>query len=104
MTRSSSSRRSNGAGGVGSPTVQRATQQAAWRAWIVEAEKVCLGALTRAAAVKVKAHWRAAVIPIIFSAGGALRACDNDLLPEPEDRNGRHWFAFEISVQLWSPL
>ena len=39
----------------------------------------------------------------------------NDLLPEPEDRNGRHWmrvelgvilmkFAFEISVQLWSPL
>ena len=37
------------------------------------------------------------------------------LLPEPEDRNGRHWmrvelgmilmkFAFEISVQLWSPL
>ena len=34
---------------------------------------------------------------------------------EPEDRNGRHWmrvelgtimmkFAFEISVQLWSPL
>ena len=42
-------------------------------------------------------------------------ACDNDLLPEPEDRNGRHWmrvelgtilmkFAFEISVQLWSPL
>ena len=36
-----------------------------------------------------------------------------DLLPEQEDRNGRHWmrvelgtimmeFAFEISVQLWS--
>ena len=52
---------------------------------------------------------------VIFSAGGALCACDNDLLPEPEDRNGRHWmrvelgtilmkFAFEISVQLWSPL
>ena len=52
-----------------------------------------------------------------YSAGGALRACDNDLLPEPEpeDSNGRHWmrvelgtivmkFAFEISVQLWSPL
>ena len=48
------------------------------------------------------------MIPIIFSAGGALRACDNDLLPEPEVRNGRHWmrvklgmilmkFAFEIS-------
>ena len=52
------------------------------------------------------------MVPIIFSAGGALRACDNDLLPEPEDRNGRHWlrveldtilmkFAFKISVQLW---
>ena len=37
------------------------------------------------------------------------------VLPEPEDRNGRHWmrvelgtilmkFAFDISVQLWSPL
>ena len=55
----------------------------------------------------------ATVIPIIFSAGGALRACDNDRLPEPEDRNGRHWmrvelgtilmkFGFKISVQLWS--
>ena len=63
--------------------------------------------------MKVKAHSPATVLPIIFSAGGALRACDNDLLPEPEDRNGRHWmrvelgtilmkFAFEISVQLWS--
>ena len=104
-----------GAGGVGSPTVQTATQQAAWRAWIVEADKVCFGALTRAAAVKVKAHNPAPMIPVIFSAGGALRACENDLLPEPEDRNGRQWmrvelgtilmkFAFEISVQLWSPL
>ena len=103
-----------GAGG-GSPTVQTATQQAAWRACIVEADKVCFGALTRAAVDKVTAHKPATVIPIIFSAGGALRACDNDLLPEPEDRNGRHWmrvelgmilmkFAFEISVQLWSPL
>ena len=83
-----------GAGGVGSPTVQTATQQAAWRAWIVEADKVCFGALTRAAALKVKAHKPVPVIPVtnpvIFSAGGALRACDNDLLPEPEDRNGRH--------------
>ena len=63
--------------------------------------------------MKVKAHSPASVIPVIFSAGGALRACDNDLLPEPEDRNGRHWmrvelgtillkFLFEISVQLWS--
>ena len=43
------------------------------------------------------------------------RTTHNDLLPEPEDRNGRHWmrvelgtilmkFAFEISVQLWPPL
>ena len=81
----------------------------------MEADKVCFGALTRAAALKVKAHEPVPVIPVIFSAGGALRACDNDLLQEPEDRNGRHWmrvelgtilmkFAFEISVQLWSPL
>ena len=72
--------------------------------------KICFGALTRAAAVKAKAHNPALVIPVIFSAGGALRACDNDLLPEPEDRNERHWmrvelgtilmkFAFEISVK-----
>ena len=70
-------------------------------------------ALARAAAVKVRAHSPAMVIPIIFSAGGALRACDNDMPPEPEDRNGRHWmrvehgtilmkFAFTISAQLWS--
>ena len=108
-----------GAGAAGGTTVQTATQQAAWRAWVVEADKVCFGALTRAAAVR--AHSQATVIPVILSAGGALRACDNDLLPhgtldllpEPEDRNGRHWmrvdlgtilmkFAFEISVQLWS--
>ena len=75
-----------------------ATQQAAWRAWIVEADKVCFGALTRAAAVK--AHSPAWVIPIIFSAGGALRACDNDLLPEPEDRNGRHWMRVELGTIL----
>ena len=76
----------------------------------MEADKVCFGTLTRAAAKKVKDHSPAAVIPIIFSAGGALRAYDNDLLPE--DCNGRHWmrvelgtilmkFAFKISVQLW---
>ena len=79
----------------------------------MEADKVCFGALTRAAAKKVKDHSPAAVIPVIFSAGGALRACDSDLLPEPENRKGRHWmrielgtilmkFAFKISVQLWS--
>ena len=65
--------------------------------------------------VTTKAQWPAPGIPVIFSAGGALRACDDDLLPEPEDRNGRHWmrvemgtilmkFALDISVQLWSPL
>ena len=81
----------------------------------MEADNVCFGALTRAAAVNVKAHNPASVIPVIFSAGGALRACDNDLLPEPEDPNGRHRmrvelgtilmkFAFEISVQHWPPL
>ena len=79
----------------------------------MEGDKVCFGALTRAAAKKVKDHSPASVIPVIFSAGGALRACDNDLLPEPEDRKGRQWmrvelgtilmkFAFKISVQLWS--
>ena len=79
-----------GAGAAGGPIVQTATQQAAWRAWAVEADKVCFGAITRAAATKVRAHSPATVTHIIFSAGGALRACDNDLLPEPEDRNGRH--------------
>ena len=60
----------------------------------------------------VRKHSPAAVTPIIFSAGGALRACDNELLPIPEDRNGQHWmrveistilmkFAFKVSVQLW---
>ena len=44
----------------------------------------------------------------LLSAGGALR----ELLPIPEDRNGRHWmrvefsvlmkFAFKISPELWS--
>ena len=62
-----------GAGGVGSPTVQTATQKAAWRAWIVEADTVSFGT-THTAAVKVKAHSLATVIPIIFNAGGALRA------------------------------
>ena len=51
-----------------------------------------------------------------FARGGnVIERQTYDLLPEPEDRNGRHWmrvelgmilmkFAFEISVQLWSPL
>ena len=36
-----------GTGAVGAPTVQTATQQVAWRAWVVEADKVCFGALPR---------------------------------------------------------
>ena len=51
-----------GAGAVGGPTVQTATQQAAWRAWVVEADNVCFGAVTRAAAVKVRAHSPATVM------------------------------------------
>jgi hypothetical protein len=58
-------------------------------------------------------HAPAAVIPVIFSAGGGLRACDDELLPCPEDRNGRHWvrvelstilikYAFKISIQFWA--
>ena len=89
-----------GADAVGSPTVRTATQQAAWRAWVVEADKVCFGALTCAAAVKVRAHSPVTAIHIIFSAGGALRACDNGLLPEPEDRNGRHWVRVELGTIL----
>jgi hypothetical protein len=53
------------------------------------------------------------MIPVIFSAGGGLRACDDELLPCPEDRNGRHWvrvelstilikYAFKISIHFWS--
>ena len=48
----------------------------------------------------MRAHDPAPVIPVIFSAGGALRACDNDLLPEPEDRNGRHWMRVELGTIL----
>ncbi len=40
-------------------------------------------------------------------------SCDDELLPCPEDRNGRHWvrvelstilikYAFKISIQFWS--
>jgi hypothetical protein len=52
--------------------------------------KAAFGALTRAAAAKHTKHAPAAVITVIFSAGGGLRACDDELLPCPEDRNGRH--------------
>ena len=92
-----------GAGAAGGPTVQTATKQTTWREWVVEADNACVAALTRAAA-KVKDHSPAAVIPIIFSAGGAggaLRACDNDLLPEPEDRTGRHWGQCKGCASSW---
>ena len=102
-----------GARVAGGPSVQTAAHHTVWRAWEVDADKVRFGALTQAAANMVRKHSPAAVTPIIFSSRGALRACDNELLPIPEDRNGRHWmrvelitilmkFAFKISVQLWS--
>ncbi len=58
-------------------------------------------------------YWLGTVLLLIFSAGGGLRACDDELLPCPEDRNGRHWvrvelstilikYAFKISIQFWS--
>ena len=59
-------------------------QHAVWRAWEVDADKVCFGALTKAAANKVRKRSPQAVTHIIFSAGGALRPCDNGLLPNPE--------------------
>ena len=108
-----------GAGVAGGPSVKTAAQHAVWRAREVDADKACFGALTGTSTVKqvatnkVRKHSPAAVTPIIFSAGSELRACDNELLPIPEDRNGRQWvrgqlstilvkFAFKISVQLWS--
>ncbi len=74
---------------------------------------MAFGALTRAAAAKRTKHAPVTVIPVIFSAGGGLRACGDELLPCPEDRNGRHWvrvelstilikYAFKISIQFWS--
>ena len=87
-----------GAVAAGGPIFQTAAQQTTWREWVVEADKVCFGALTCAAAKKVKDHSPATVIPIIFSAGGALPACDIDLLPEPEDRNWRQWMRVELGL------
>ena len=99
--------------GTPGPFRARLTEQAvvfANRRWLL---LPMFAALARAT---VGAGWRKdPFCAASISAGGALRACDNDLLPEPEDRNGQHWmrvelgtipmkFAFEISVQLWSPL
>ncbi len=30
------------------------------------------------------------ILRVIFSTGGGLRACDDELLPCPDDRNGRN--------------
>ena len=80
---------------------------------VTDAQKVAFGALTRAAAAKRTKHAPAAVIPVIFSAGGGLRACDDELLPCPEGGPQRHRvrvelstilikYAFKISIQFWS--
>ena len=39
-----------GTGAASGPSIQTDAQQKTWREWIVEADKVCFGALTRAAA------------------------------------------------------
>jgi hypothetical protein len=38
------------------------------------------------------------VTPLILSAGGAISREDDELLPCPADRNGRHWTRVELSV------
>ena len=63
--------------------VKSAAQRGIWKTWVTDAQKVAFGALTRAAAAKHTKHAPAAVIPVIFSAGGGLRACDDELLPCP---------------------
>ncbi len=89
-----------------------AVQRGIWRTRVTEAQKVAFGALARAAAAKRTKH-APAVTPVIFSAGGGPRACDDELLPCPEDRNGRHWvrvelstilikYAFKIAIQFWA--
>ena len=85
-----------GAGAAGGPSVQTAAQQTTWRKWVAEADKICFGALTLAAAKTVKAHSPVAVIPITFSAGGALRACDNELLSEPGGRKCKYKYKYKI--------
>ena len=91
-----------GAGVAGGSSVQTTAHHTAWWAWEVDADKIFFGALTQAqaAAKKVRKHSPAAVTPIIFSAGGALRACDNELLQIMEDRNERHWKRVELRTIL----
>jgi hypothetical protein len=52
---------------------------------------MAFGVLARAAAAKRTKHAPAAVTPVIFSAGGALRACDDELLPTATDGTGCVW-------------
>jgi hypothetical protein len=93
--------------------VKTAAQQKAMVSSFSAAQVIAFGALTRAAVSKIKHHAPATVQPIVFSAGGALRECDDVLLPCPEGRNGRHWvrveissillkYAYKISCQFWS--
>ena len=39
-------------------------------------------------------------VPVPTGFEGALRACDDELLPCPEDRSGRHWVRVELSTIL----
>ncbi len=52
------------------------------------------------AAFKRAHHAPAQVTPLILSAGGAISREDDELLPCPADRNGRHWTRVELSVVL----
>ncbi len=70
---------------------------------------MAFGALARAVAAKHTKHEPAAVTPVIFSAGGALQACDDELLPCPEDRNGTgacgaEHDSYQVRVQDCDPV
>jgi hypothetical protein len=80
--------------------VKTAEQERAFRAWRVAAQGVAFGAMARQAAFKRAHHAPAQVTPLILSAGGAISREDDELLPCPADRNGRHWTRVELSVVL----
>ena len=80
--------------------VKTAEQERAFRAWLVAAQGVAFGAMARQAAFKRAHHAPAQVTPLILSAGGAISREDDELLPCPADRNGRHWTRVELSVVL----
>jgi hypothetical protein len=62
--------------------------------------RVAFGAMARQAAFKRAHHAPAQVTPLVLSAGGAISREDDELLPCPADRNGRHWTRVELSVVL----